>query len=106
MEGFSLVLHTWSQDLRMHLHVHALITCGGLDAEGCCRTPARGTRFLFPVQAASKVFLGKFLALLDNARRRSALRDDPQDAPSAWQAQRAGVAHPTAPQATAGSLPH
>lgn len=39
--GFSLVLHTWSQDLRMHLHVHALITCGGLDAEGRWRTPAR-----------------------------------------------------------------
>ncbi len=64
--GFSLVLHTWSQDLRMHLHVHALITCGGLDAEGRWRTPVRGPRFLFPVQAASKVFRGKFL---DAARR-------------------------------------
>jgi hypothetical protein len=86
--GFSLVLHTWSQDLRMHLHVHALITCGGLDAEGRWRTPVRGTRFLFPVQAASKVFRGKFLARLDAAHRSGELPDDPHAAPGAWQARR------------------
>ncbi len=86
--GFSLVLHTWSQDLRVHLHVHALIFCGGLDAEGRWRTPARGTRFLFPVQAASKVVRAKFLARLDAARRSGALPDDPQGAPDAWQARR------------------
>ena len=49
--GFSLVLHTWSQDLRMHLRMYALITCGGLDAEGRWRTPVRGPRFLFPVRS-------------------------------------------------------
>ena len=86
--GFSLVLHTWSQDLRMHLHVHALITCGGLDAEGRWRTPVRGPRFLFPVQAASKVFRGKFLARLDAAHRSGELPDDPQGAPGAWQDRR------------------
>jgi hypothetical protein len=86
--GFSLVLHTWSQDLRMHLHVHALITCGGLDAEGRWRTPVRGPRFLFPVQAASKVFRGKFLARLDAAHRSGELPDDPHAAPGAWQARR------------------
>ena len=86
--GFSLVLHTWSQDLRMHLHVHALITCGGLDAEGRWRTPVRGPRFLFPVQAASKVFRGKFLTRLDAAHRSGELPDDPHAAPGAWQARR------------------
>lgn len=79
--GFSLVLHTWSQDLRMHLHVHALITCGGLDAEGGWRAPVRGATFLFPVRAASQVFRGKFLARLDAARRSGELPDDPQGAP-------------------------
>ena len=86
--GFSLVLHTWSQDLRVHLHVHALITCGGLDAEGRWRIPARGTHFLFPIQAASKVFRGKFLARLDAAHRSGELPDDPQGAPGAWQDRR------------------
>jgi len=86
--GFSLVLHTWSQDLRMHLHVHALITCGGLDAEGGWRAPVRGATFLFPVRAASQVFRGKFLARLDAARRSGELPDDPQGAPDAWHARR------------------
>jgi hypothetical protein len=72
----------------MHLHVHALITCGGLDAEGRWRTPVRGPRFLFPVQAASKVFRGKFLTRLDAAHRSGELPDDPHAAPGAWQARR------------------
>jgi hypothetical protein len=55
--GFSLVLHTWSQDLRMHLHVHALITCGGLDAEGRWRTPARAARAsCFPSRPPRRCF--------------------------------------------------
>jgi hypothetical protein len=28
--AFTLVLHTWTQDLRRHLHVHALMACGAL----------------------------------------------------------------------------
>lgn len=28
--GLMLVLHTWTQDLRRHLHVHALMACGAL----------------------------------------------------------------------------
>ena len=28
--SFTLVLHTWTQDLRRHLHVHALMACGAL----------------------------------------------------------------------------
>jgi hypothetical protein len=53
--GFTLVLHTWSQDLRRHIHVHALMACGalGLDADGtgCWFQPKRSPRFLFPVDA-------------------------------------------------------
>lgn len=86
--GFSLALRTWSQDLRMHLPVHPLITYGGLDAEGSWRTPVRGPRLLFPVQVASKVFHGKFLARLDAAHRSGELPDDPHTAPGAWQARR------------------
>ena len=28
--AFTLVLHTWTQDLRRHVHVHALMACGAL----------------------------------------------------------------------------
>ena len=32
--AFTLVLHTWTQDLRRHLHVHALMACGALQRAG------------------------------------------------------------------------
>lgn len=34
--AFTLVLHTWTQDLRCHIHVHALMACGALNTEGIC----------------------------------------------------------------------
>ena len=86
--AFSLVLHTWSQDLRTHLHVHALIACGGLDGEGRWRAPLRGAGFLFPVQAASRVFRAKFLDALDHAHRTGQIPADPQGARAAWQGRR------------------
>ena len=79
--AFTLVLHTWTQDLRRHLHAHALMACGALrgDAADGARwiTPCRGTGFLFPVQALSRVFRGKFLAALRQATDAGALPRDP-----------------------------
>lgn len=79
--AFTLVLHTWTQDLRRHLHVHALMACGGLCGQGEDGTrwvmPRRGTGFLFPVQALSRVFRGKFLAALQRAAAAGALPRDP-----------------------------
>ena len=60
--AFSLVLHTWKQDLGRHVHVHALVAGGALTAEGEWKSPTRG--FLFPVRALSRVFRGKFMACL------------------------------------------
>lgn len=64
--AFTLVLHTWKQDLGRHVHVHALVAGGALTATGEWVSAKRG--FLFPVQALSKVFRGKFIAAL-TARR-------------------------------------
>ena len=58
----TLVLHTWGQTLTHHPHVHALVAGGALNAEDGWIAPRRG--FLFPVQALSKVFRGKFLGAL------------------------------------------
>ncbi len=58
--GLSLVLHTWSQTLLDHYHVHAIVTGGGLRADGTwAGTPAH---WLFPVRALSAMFRGKFRA--------------------------------------------
>lgn len=58
--GFSLVLHTWDQQLRPHFHIHAVIAGGALSENGD-RWITAGRRFLFPVRALSKVFRAKFL---------------------------------------------
>ena len=60
--AFSLVLHTWRQDLARHVHVHALVAGGALTAAGQWVAPRRG--FLFPVKALSRLFRGKFVARL------------------------------------------
>ena len=84
--AFSLVLHTWSQDLLRHLHVHAVMACGVLSMEGQWHAPARKPDFLFPVQALSKVFRGKFMAVLAAARRDGLIERDPQRHDDAWRA--------------------
>lgn len=80
MPAFSLVLHTWKQDLGRHVHVHALVAGGALSDSGEWICPKKG--FLFPVRALSKVFRGKFIAGLDDLRRQGHLPDFLD--PSAW----------------------
>lgn len=85
--AFTLVLHTWTQDLRRHLHVHALMACGALrlhgDGAGAWVPPARAPNFLFPVQALSRVFRGKFLQALREAGAAGTLPRDPAHTPRA-----------------------
>lgn len=86
--AFTLVLHTWTQDLRRHLHVHALMACGALqrDAQGACSwiRPRRSPGFLFPVHALSKVFRGKFVQALQHARGAGELPRDPASIDALW----------------------
>ncbi len=70
--GFILVLHTWGQKLPQHVHVHGLVTAGGLSPDGTSWLPAK-TRFLFPVCALSEVFRAKYLEFLARARKRGEL---------------------------------
>jgi hypothetical protein len=87
--AFTLVLHTWTQDLRRHLHVHALVACGALqlarvgEADDSWVKPKRSRTFLFPVHALSKVFRGKFMQALAQAGDSGALPRDPADTATA-----------------------
>jgi hypothetical protein len=61
--GFTLVLHTWDQQLRAHFHVHCVIAGGAIAEDGRKWLPA-GKNFLFPVRALSKVFRAKYIERL------------------------------------------
>ena len=64
--GVTAILHTWSQNLSQHLHLHCLVTGGALSPDRTRWIPGHAS-FLFPVKALSEVFRGKFLAGLRRA---------------------------------------
>ena len=80
--AFTLVLHTWQQDLGRHVHVHALVPGGALKADGEWVAAKHG--FLFPITALSKVFRGKFVAALKQAREDGKLRAEALRGEASW----------------------
>jgi putative transposase/transposase-like zinc-binding protein len=66
--GITAVLHTWSQTLLDHYHLHCLVTGGGISADGTKWVASSG-RYLFAVGALSEVFRGKFCAGLQRLYR-------------------------------------
>ena len=71
--GFLAVLHTWGQNLQHHPHVHCVVPGGGLAPDGSHWVACRPGFFL-PVRVLSRVFRGKFLALLRTAFDRGKAR--------------------------------
>jgi hypothetical protein len=61
--GVLAVLHTWTQQLAFHPHVHCLVSGGGISEDGNTWHPAR-QKFLLPIKALAKLVRGKFRALL------------------------------------------
>lgn len=64
--GLIAVLHTWTQVLLYHPHIHCIVPGGGLDPSGDRWIQARAGFFL-PVRVLSKVFRGKLLCKLQGA---------------------------------------
>lgn len=65
--GILAVLHTWTQQLLYHPHVHCLVTGGGISDDGRHWLPARNG-FLVPYPALADLARGKLRAAL--AKRR------------------------------------
>src|SRR5215472_4344163 len=57
--GVLAVLHTWTQRLVFHPHVHCLVTGGGLSDDGTTWHPA-GKTFLFPKSALATLARARF----------------------------------------------
>ena len=64
--GMTAILHTWTQSLLYHPHLHLIVPGGGVDPTGCRWLPAREDFFL-SVHILSTVFRGKLLDGLEKA---------------------------------------
>src|SRR6201982_3882522 len=64
--GFFSVLHTWSQKLTAHPHVHCVLPAGGLSPDHTRWVRSRDNYFL-PKEVLKKVFRGKFVDALKEA---------------------------------------
>lgn len=76
--GVTMVLHTWTRDLRFHPHVHAIVTAGGMNADGEWQ-PTKN--FLFHVDVMGELLRGKMLDQLRRLERTGLLhrRDELED---------------------------
>ena len=64
--GVLAVLHTWSQNLLHHPHLHCLVPGGGISPDGS-RWVASRPGFFLPVRVLSRLFRGVFLHHLEKA---------------------------------------
>lgn len=64
--GMTAVLHTWTQTLLYHPHLHCIVPGGGLDPSGSRWVPARANFFL-AVLILSTVFRGNLLSALEHS---------------------------------------
>lgn len=70
--GFILVLHTWSQTLMDHFHLHCLIPGGALSFTKDRWIPANES-FLFRAKSLAKEFKNRYLSLLKTAYHKNEL---------------------------------
>ena len=70
--GFLCLLHTWGQTLTFHPHLHVLIPGCGIDSSDGSASRFHA-RYLLSDKVLSRVFRGKFVALLKRAYRNGKL---------------------------------
>lgn len=71
----TMLLHTWSQTMVLHPHLHCIVPNGALSKEGKWLFPKRGNgNFLFPVKAMNKIFRAIFLKGLKALKTEGQLR--------------------------------
>ena len=61
--GIIQVLHTWNQELDYHVHMHCIISGGGLTSDHRIRKSS--AKFFIPVRVLRDKFKGKYLSRLD-----------------------------------------
>lgn len=72
--GFLAVLHTWSQRMELHPHIHCVVPAGGLSPAGNRWISPRKKSFFLPVKPLGRLFRRKFLTHLKEAFAAGKLR--------------------------------
>ena len=67
--GFLSILHTWGQNLRLHPHLHCVDSRRRPRSRLLALDSSEVCLFFLPVKVLSRVFRGKYLALLEQALR-------------------------------------
>lgn len=62
--GMTAVLHTWSQNIGLHPHLHCIVPGGGITSSGKWKRTRTKGKYLFPGKALKKVYKGIFLKKL------------------------------------------
>jgi hypothetical protein len=75
-------VQSWGETLNLHVHLHLLLTAGGLDDKGVW-VKSRDS-FLCPARALSVKFRGRFRARLLAALEQEHLRVPPDGTPAGW----------------------
>lgn len=73
--GFTAVLHTWTQQLLFHPHIHCVVPAGGL-ALGLSKWVSTSSSFFLPIDALREVFRGKLLQKIELALRAGEIPGD------------------------------
>lgn len=64
--GAVAILHTWTQTLVYHPHIHMIVPAGGLSQDGM-EWIESNTKFFLPVKMLSRVFRGVLVRLMEKA---------------------------------------
>lgn len=67
--GITAVLHTWGQTLDYHVHLHCIVSGGGIKNQQWVEPKRSNGKFLFPPAAMKKVYKAIFLRLVRERRQ-------------------------------------
>ncbi|MFP4164757.1 MAG: transposase [Chitinispirillaceae bacterium] len=70
--GIIAILHTWTQTLSYHPHIHCIVPAGALAPDGVEWIPSR-EKFLFPAEVVKQLYRGKMMAYFREAVKEGAI---------------------------------
>jgi len=73
--GVTNVLHTWGQTLDYHVHLHCIVSGGGIKKGKWIEPKRINGKFLFPITVLKKVYKGIFLKLVRERKDQIAVEE-------------------------------